>query len=177
MRKSFFTVLFLLIFFPFFSLAQNNVPEFPGTREGAQELLTYIIQATHKQRVELTKSMVPSLEDCEAVFDDRVAKKVFRYERKLNRQIKIIIRPLLKDQTDLLLWSATTEEMVDYVGEAKYFPGGYKELAQYLRPNQTVYRFKFIQPGRYLGSAYDMMVYVNGNWKMIHRPWAVLFKW
>ena len=172
-------ILFLLfLFFTNPMISQGiSVSDFPGTKEGLEALLHSIIEASDDERKEISQQLYPTLEDCEAIFDARLAKKVFKYQRKIHRQIRVVVKPHLEDQTDILLWGVTTEELSDYMGDAKYFPGGYKELAQYFQPQLTFYRFKFIQPGRYLGSAYDVIVYVNGQWKMIHRPWAVLFNW
>lgn len=151
--------------------------DFPGTRDGARDLIEYILEADDEEREQITIELKPTLQDCEAIFDPKLAKKVYRYQRKLDRQARIIIKPLLKNQTDLLMWSATTAELQEYQGDAQYFPGGYKELATFMHPGFTVYRFKFIQPGRYLGSAYDILIFVNDHWRIIHRPWTVIVKW
>ncbi|MEZ4827141.1 MAG: hypothetical protein R3C61_12820 [Bacteroidia bacterium] len=152
----------------------NFTDRYPGTVQGARQLLNYILESDFEERRVITRELRPTLEDCEYIFEGSLGKKVYRYQRKLDRQAGIVIQPLLKSQTDLLLWHATTSELLEYSGEAKNFPGGYHELAQYMSPGLTFYRFKFIQPGRYLGSAYDMLIFVNGHWRIIHRPWAVM---
>lgn len=175
--RGFWICLFLVTSCFHFGVGQEvELPDFPGDRKGAQDLLTYILNASLEDQVALTKELRPLMEDCEAIFEDPFAKRIYKYQKKLTRQTRIVIRPLLQDQTEYLLWSATTEELIDYQGEAKFFPGGYKELASYMKPGVTFYRFKFIQPGRKLGSAYDLLVYINGEWRMIHRAWSVLFE-
>lgn len=168
-------LLFVLIFSMTCMMGQSGITDrFPGTPQGAEQLLAYILARSYQERREISREMKPTLLDCEAIFEGDLGKKVYRYQRKLDRQAGIVIQPLLKSQTEFLLWHATTSELLEYSGDAQYFPGGYKEIAQYMNPGFTYYRFKFIQPGRYLGSAYDMLIYVNGHWRIIHRPWTVL---
>lgn len=148
---------------------------FPPGKDGLEEMIQYLLQANSKERKILTQQLLPTLEDCEAIFEGKVGKKVYRYQKRLKRQANIVIRPLLKDQTEYLLWAATGEELSEYqTAEVRNFPGGYHELAQYMRSGITFYRFKFVQPNRKLGSAYDVLVHVNGQWRLIHRPWTVL---
>ena len=155
--------------------AQEETFDFPPGKEGVEEMLSYILQANNKNRKALSAWLRPTLEDCQAVFDDRIATRVFKYQKRLKREVNIVIRPLLKDQTEYLLWGANQEAIASYRNaEARHFPGGYRELADYMNPNYEFYRFKFVQPGRKLGSAYDVLVYVNGKWCMIHRPWVVI---
>ena len=153
---------------------QDSMYDFPPGKEGVEQMLEYILQASNKDRKEITEWLKPSKEDCDSVFIEELAEKVYKYQRKLSREVRIIIRPLLKNQTHYIFWEASSKELVDYTSEARFFPGGYKEVASYLRPGLDFYRFKFIQPGRKLGSAYDILVYINGKWCLIHRPWAVL---
>ncbi|MEM7370712.1 MAG: hypothetical protein AAF587_19015 [Bacteroidota bacterium] len=148
---------------------------FPPGREGVEQMILYLLDANSKERKEYTKRLLPTLEDCEAIFDGKMGKKVYRYQKRLKRRANIVIRPLLKDQTEYLLFQASSEDLSDYdKDEARNFPGGYHELAEYFRPGIMFYRFKFVQPNRKLGSAYDVLVHVNGNWRLIHRPWVVL---
>ncbi|MDX2245444.1 MAG: hypothetical protein SF052_01605 [Bacteroidia bacterium] len=168
-------VLALLLLYFTCGFSQDLITRrFPGTPQGAYDLLNYILQIPDTERKQITRELKPTLADCETIFEGNLGKKVYRYQQKLDRQADIVIRPLLQSQTDLLLWHATTSELLEYSGEAQYFPGGYKELAQFMDSRFTFYRFKFIQPGRYLGSAYDILIHVNGRWRVIHRPWTVL---
>jgi hypothetical protein len=173
--------LLLLLLACLYSLSSGAQPQhplpdtLPPGRESVQALLRYVLEAPAEERARLTYALLPSREDCEAIFTPDFAAKVFRYQRHLWRKARIIVRPLMDQQTDLLLWRATTEQLESYTGEARYFQGGYRELTPYLKEGITFYRFKFIEPGRKVGSAYDSLVYVNGHWRLIHRPWQVLF--
>ena len=153
--------------------AELEIPDFKEGKEGLEAMLIFILQANPEERAALTMMLKPDESDYEKVFKGKLANKVYKYHRRLYRLSDIIIQPLLPHQTDIKLWEATTNELKDYIAEARHFPGGYHEIAHHLHEGLTFYRFKFVEPGRKLGSAYDVMVYVNGSWKIFHRPWAV----
>ncbi len=152
----------------------DTIPAFAPTREGVEQMLTFVLNASEEEQRMLTDSLIPTEADYEAVFFPLYRKKVYKFHKRLRRIADIYVHPLLEDQTEYVLWSATTEDLQAYSGEARYFPGGYREFAPYFKPALTFYRFKFIQPGMKLGSAYDILVFVNGKWRLFHRPWAVL---
>ena len=77
-------------------------------------------------------------------------------------------------QTELLLWNATSEELNEGTGDAGQFPGGYQEAAKHLKPGVTWYRFKFVEPGKTLGMAFDGLACINGRWTIFPEPWRVL---
>lgn len=138
-------------------------------------MLAYLLNASPEEREAFSRSLNPSLEDCRAVFTEQYANKIFRQQKTLRRQNNIVIKPLTERQTTYTYWVTDADELKEYEGAAKAFPGGYRELARELNPSLDYVRFKFIEPGHKLGSAYDMLVYVNGHWVMIFRPWAVMF--
>ncbi len=156
--------------------AEEGVPSFEAGEVGVTHMLEYALQADKRELVELTRTLQPEKADYAAVFLPPYDKKVWRFHRRLRRYADIIVHPMLEKQTEYALWRATTNELREYTGEARNFPGGYREMAVYLKPDLTFYRFKFIEPGHKLGSAYDALVYVNGQWRLFHRPWAVLLE-
>ncbi|MDX1909786.1 MAG: hypothetical protein SF053_22305 [Bacteroidia bacterium] len=162
------------LIFPHAGHAQ--LPVFPPGKDGAEALIRYILSASPEARRDFSRTLYPSLSDCVVAFDTAFGTEVYHYERKIKRKYNPVVRPMLQDQYTYLIWSATTEELTDYTGEASFFPGGYHEIANHMAPGLSWYRFKFIEPGRKVGSAYDVLVYVNGHWCMIHRPWAVMFR-
>ncbi len=148
---------------------------FSGNQAGADSLLQYLLSADIEARVAVTRALRPSREDCEQLLSDRrLASKVYKYQRFISRQPDFILGPVLAVQTAYQLWKTDANELIDYVGEARQFPGGYRELAIYLAPELELYRFKFIEPGRKMGTAFDLLVYINGHWCMIYRPWMAL---
>lgn len=147
---------------------------FEEGREGVVALLRHILSANKKEITELTYQLEPSREEYEQVFKAPYDKLVWRYHKRLRRYADVRVHPILKKQTEFLLWSATTEQLQLYEGEARNFPGGYREMATFMKPELTFYRFKFVEPGRKLGSAFDVLIYIDGHWRMFHRPWTVL---
>ena len=77
-------------------------------------------------------------------------------------------------QTELLLSSATSEELQKWTGNAKdQFPGGYEKIGPSIADGFTFYRFKFVAPGAKLGMAFDGLVHVNGHWRLFPKPYRV----
>jgi hypothetical protein len=144
----------------------------PGTPEGARALLSEFLKpgADHAA---LSKALRPAAADYGAVFvGDLAATAKTKYEPDWDAG-RAVIRPHGK-QTELLLASATTEELQAKTGQSSEFPGGYAKVASKLKPGLVFYRFKFVEPGKKLGMAYDGLVYVNGHWAIFPKPWRLL---
>ena len=45
-----------------------------------------------------------------------------------------------------------------------------------IEPGHTIYRFKFVQPGKNIGMAFDGLVKVNGRWVIFPKPWRIFQK-
>ena len=174
----FFVIILLIWLFPTNLIGQTlpSPADFSGDENGLVEMLQYLMEASNKERGKFSEFLQPELEDCEAVFQKKFAKHVYRYQVRLDRMADIVVQPLLEDQTEIRIWKADTDDFREFNQAARAFPGGYREIADVMRPEVTFYRFKFVQPGHRLGSAYDVLVYVNGKWCLIHRPWAVMFE-
>jgi hypothetical protein len=76
-------------------------------------------------------------------------------------------------QTEVKVYSATSDELKGWTGGASEFPGGYKDVAAQLKPGVKIYGFRFVEPGQSLGMAYDGLVNVNGHWRIFPKPWRV----
>ena len=77
-------------------------------------------------------------------------------------------------QTEVQLHSATTDQIKAGDPAASEFPGGYAEIGAQLQPGVTLYRFKFVEPGKDLGMAFDGLAHVNGRWVIFPKPWRAL---
>ncbi len=154
-----------------------DMARFTGDKKGLTDLVQYLLASDRKTRNKLSATLKPMSEDYETVFTDNAfAAKIHRYYRKLNNAYSLTIQPNLEGQTEMLLWEVDVQQLKNYVGDAMYFPGGYKEIADKMNPDLHYFRFKYVQPGRSTGSSYDMLVYVNGAWRYFPRPWAAEFK-
>lgn len=152
----------------------QEIPTFENSREGLETMFQFILNASDSQQVALTESLTPLRSDYDSVFVPSSRKKIFKYHQRLMKMADIIIRPLRENQTEILLWEATTESLGVYQGEARFFPGAYTENVGIFLPKKTFYRMKFVEPGRKLGTAFDVFTYINGNWRVFHRPWAAI---
>jgi hypothetical protein len=145
--------------------------KYPGTDKGAKQLLTDLRLAS--DAVAMTRALKPTSADYKAVFGDSASQAEAHYEKGWNDpEIKIGAKP---ENTELLFWKATSEELQSWVGDAATsFPGGYKEVASKYQPGLTVYRWKYAKPGETLGMAYDGLIYVNNHWAWFPKPWRML---
>lgn len=154
-----------------------DMAQFSGDKKGLTELVQYLLASDRRTRNKMSDLLKPTDEDYETVFIEQAfAAKIHRFHRRLNNAYSLTIQPNLEGQTEMLLWEVDVPQLKNYVGDAMYFPGGYKEIADKMNPDLHYFRFKYVQPGRSTGSSYDMLVYVNGAWRYFPRPWAADMK-
>lgn len=143
----------------------------PATEEGAKALLAEFVKpgADHAA---LSKQLRPTKADYDAVFEPELAAKADAVYGPAWDGGALVIAPKA-GQTEVKVFSATSDELKSWSGGAAEFPGGYKDVAAQIKPGVKVYRFKFVEPGQDLGMAYDGLVNVNGNWRIFPKPWRV----
>lgn len=171
------TLCLLLLGFQLF--AQTDTLDYPPTRQGFQSLINDLRSPNRKLRKSLLQSLQPTQADFLAVFQDEdYARSMYQYHKQTYRSSRFgyLIQPNLPEQTETILWQADAQSLKNYTGEAIYFPGGYREIADHLSPDYQYFRFKYVEPGRSTGSAYEMFVFVNDRWVYIPRPWAFEIK-
>jgi hypothetical protein len=81
-----------------------------------------------------------------------------------------VIRPK-PGQTELLSIFTTTGALKRGDPVLAEFPGGYKDVLDYIVGDVPIARFKFVEPGEDLGLAFDGLVHVNGRWVFMPKPW------
>ncbi|MFD5093919.1 hypothetical protein ACFWMR_25190 [Amycolatopsis thailandensis] len=140
---------------------------YPGTQDGARQLVTDLRTG---DPLPLIKTLVPTAEDCRAVFEGELAAKAEAYYGKqfATPETGPIAKP---DQTELELWAASSEDLKAKAGNFVHFPGGYAKIAPSLKPGLTFYRWKYVVPGSDLGMAYDGLVYLGSRWVWLPKPW------
>ena len=118
----------------------------------------------------LTKNLEPTSADYANVFgpDARTAEAHYR-AMWMGSDSSMVIAPRT-GQTELILSSASSEEITQNPG-AKNFPDGYKKA--HLARGLMVYRWKFVEPGQTLGTVFDGLVFVNGHFAFFPAPWRV----
>lgn len=140
--------------------------------EDARRFLEQFVRPSANHAM-LTKTLRPTSEDYGVLYDATTAAKLdaaYAPEWDSGR-ITIAPRP---GQTEVKVWSATAEDLRAGKGNSREFPGGYARVAEHLAPGAILYRFKFVEPGKDLGVAFDGLAYVNSRWVIIPKPWRVL---
>lgn len=146
--------------------------DFPGTEEGARQLLQAFV-ADGADTAGLSAALRPTSADFAAVFVGEAAKKAEAGYAPAWDAGALHIKPK-QGQSEVLLFKATTEALKTGGDGAGEFPGGYKGIAEQLEPGVMLYRFKFVEPGKTLGMAFDGLAHVNGRWTIFPKPWRVL---
>jgi hypothetical protein len=145
---------------------------FPGTAAGAKALVSEFVKPG-VDAAALTKLLRPTLADYKAVFDAKAAANLDAvYSPEWDRGSFVAIAKA--GQTEVKISSATVADLKANNDKAKDFPGGYAKVASHLVGSSTLYRFRFVEPGQEQGNAYDGLVYVNGHWVLIPKPWRGL---
>ena len=144
----------------------------PGTMDGAKALLGSFLKPG-ADFAGMSKALRPTKDDYKALYTDEFAGKLDAMYAPAWDAGALVLRP--KDgQTDMLLFSATAEDFKAGNEAAGKFPGGYKKIADQMKPGITLYRFKFVKPGETLGMAFDGLSHVNGHWVIVPKPWRAM---
>ena len=107
-----------------------------------------------------------------AVYGEPLASKLIAtYDKHLTANVAIGPKA---GQTELLTWFATTGGLRNGGAALKAFPGGYDQVRPYFVGDYPIVRFKFVEPGKELGMAYDGLVHVGGRWVWMPKPWRAL---
>ena len=124
--------------------------------------------------VALTKNLIPTSEDYKAAYKEPFAQKLEDSQKPMFASENVSIAPK-SGQTEVLLWCVDSQEVIDRSQSVRdHFPGGYAKVAEHIKPGNRICRFKFVQPGETSGMAYDGLIYVNGQWKIMPKPWRAL---
>ena len=158
--------------------AKVDRPSYPGTLEGAKKLCEEFL-APGADMAALTKRLRPDPADYAAFFAGPLAETAKKaYEAAWDAgQITVSRKP---KQTQVVIWEAKTEQLSNepkgnmMKSDARNFPGGYAKAAKHMQPGLTVYRWKFVEAGKELGTGWDGLTHVNGHWAFFPKPWRVV---
>jgi hypothetical protein len=145
-------------------------PSFPGTADGAKAVLGEFVKPGADVAA-LTRSLRSDPGDYAAVYNPEAATKLQKVMDTAWNGGKVLIKASRPTQTEVLLFSATTDELK---AGSPNCPGGYKDVAAEMKPGVTVYCFKFVEPGSKTGSAHDGLMFINGHWTISPQPWLAL---
>ncbi len=154
------------------SEAPSGAAILQGNDDGARALLAQFV-APNADHLALTRSLRPTSADYKTMFDAKTASKIEAAQAKDWDSNKAVIKPKAA-QTEIKVWSATGADLAKGTGNAKEFPAGYKKVAKHLAPSVLFFRFKFVEPGKDTGTAYDGLAFVNGHWAIAPKPWRAM---
>lgn len=145
--------------------------KYSGNFSGAQDLVNQFVQP-NADHAALTRQLKPSKEDYSAIFatEEMAAKAESTYAEVWNSP-DAVIKPK-PGQTTYKVVSVSTDNIKNGVG-LDAFPGGYKDAGALFKPGLDLYKFDFLAPGEERGMAYDALVYVNGHWRFLPKPWRL----
>ena len=122
--------------------------------------------------VAVTKALFPNEADIRAVYENPLADALVEtLLPQFEPGLKFAPKP---GQTELLMFYTTTKALREGDPIISNFPGGYKDVVQYMKGDFPIVRFKFVKPGASIGMAYDGLVFVDGRWVIIPKPWRAL---
>jgi hypothetical protein len=121
----------------------------------------------------LTAQIWPKDADIRAVYAEPFASLLIaHYAKEWRPGIAIGPKP---GQTEVLVDMTTTSLFIDGERSAgDVLPGGYRRVAQYLKRDIPIGRFKFVKSGERIGLAFDGLVRIGDRWVMIPKPWRAL---
>lgn len=141
--------------------------------EGSAKALLDPFVQPNADHAALTKALQPTHDDYLAVFEPDFAAVIEESHRPLWESPDMVVMPN-EGQTEVLLFETTTDDIRAWTPEVKdHFPGGYESIHEKFQPGLTICRFKFVKPGETIGMAFDGLIYVNGRWVLIPKPWRV----
>jgi hypothetical protein len=141
----------------------------PGSLEDANQLVAKFLAPGNDNRA-LTQSLKPRLADLRAIFNQPFADRAFQYyARTLTDDGAIGANAR---QTEALVRAETSDRVIR-LGGSRSLPGGYQKIAKEFRPGLTIYSWRFVEPGKKFGMAYDALYYVNGRWVFVPKPHQV----
>ncbi len=145
--------------------------EVPGSEAHARALLTQFL-LPGADRVALTAQLKPNEADIRAVYAEPLAGRLVQtYGQMFQPGVAIGPNP---GQSALITSRGTTAQLVRKDAILRDFPGGYNDVLQYFAADVPIVRFKFVKQGESLGMAFDGLIFVNGRWVLMPKPWRAV---
>ena len=143
----------------------------PGSEAEAHALLSAFLEPGADLRA-LTQAVLPTEAEVRAVYADPLATALWAsYQEQMGPGTAFGPKP---DQDDIIVVHTTTRALFEQKPVLDKFPGGYKDVLQYFKIDVPIVRFKFVKQGETLGLAFDGLIYVNGRWVIMPKPWHSL---
>ena len=123
-------------------------------------------------RAALTAALQPTEADIRAVYADPLATNLVKtYNSMFTPGVEIGPK---REHVELYTVITTTGKLKSRAVAADAFPGGYRKVTPFFIANQPIVRFKFVRAGETIGLAFDGLIFVNGRWVFMPKPWRSL---
>ena len=146
-------------------------PTAPGSEAEVRALLLEFLQPGADLRA-LTQALLPTEAEIKAVYAEPLASAMWaNYQKDLGPGTSFGPKA---EHNDILVIYTSTRALFEQKPVLQEFPGGYKDILQYFKIDVPIVRFKFITAGETLGLAFDGLIYLNGRWVIMPKPWRSL---
>ncbi len=143
----------------------------PGSLAHAKVLLDKFV-TPGADLATLTWSLRPSEAEIRAVYAEPLGSRlVAMYGQMFQPGVKLEPKA---HQTDLWVSRATVLQLKRGDAVLRDFPGGYKDVLPYMQGDYPIVQFKFVRPGETTGFAFDGLIFINGHWVLMPKPWRGL---
>lgn len=153
------------------SMSRKSGVDGPGGEAEARALLERFVQAG-ADLGGMTLALKPTEADIRAVYNEPLAGRlVAMYESMYQPGAAIGPKP---GQDSVILVRTMTDNLIRGDAVLGEFPGGYRNVVGHMNPGFPIVRFKFVKAGEETGMAFDGLIYVNGRWVLMPKPWRAL---
>jgi hypothetical protein len=172
MRGSLFLFLVLVLLVPASSLAKPD-----GSEKGAKAMLAAFLKPG-ADFAALTKPLRPTSADYKAIFDAESAAKAEKGFAQPWDEGSIVLKPK-PEQSQLVLESATSDELKADSPKAKALPKHWTKIAASLKKGVRIYHLHFMEKGadkedNAKQTSFAGLIFVNNHWVLMPKPWRVL---
>ena len=139
----------------------------------ARVLLSSFLGLAPPQAAERAQELLaPDSESFDLIFAPEVAEHAREYFTAQWREgIAPIGRP---DQRHLEVYAVTVTQLREQTGHTRQFPGGYRRVADVLRPGPIWVRWRLAAAPGGSGMAYDGLVRLPQRWVWLPKPWRAV---
>lgn len=140
----------------------------PGSEAEARALLMQYY-APGADYLALTQALLPTEAEVRAVYAEPLGSALWAdLSSQIGPGTAFGPKP---DHNDIIVVYTSTRALAEKRPVLGEFPGGYKDVLPYFKVDVPIVRFKFVTRGDTRGLAFDGLIYLNGRWVIMPKPW------